>query len=145
MLVIHWRPVRTSYNPTSNNPDYPFKYELLESVSNTPHLTQCVEPWRKHTVSKCHQITSHTHHLTFLLNYLLCFVHNNMYCMRFLNNEMSISWETGVAQRISRFCHSSLQMNAMSVHKLALTANEKNRHSYRGNGGKGKNGTHCSS
>ncbi len=58
---------------------------------------------------------------------------------------MSISGQTGVVQRIPRFCHSSLQMNAVSVHTLAVTANEKNRHSSRGNRGKGKNGIHCSS
>lgn len=37
----------------------------------------------------------------------------------------------GVVQHISRFCHSSLQINAMSMHTLAVTANEKNRRSYR--------------
>lgn len=40
----------------------------------------------------------------------------------------------------SKYAHSAvpvLQMNAMSVRTLAVTANEKNRHSYRGNSEKG--------
>lgn len=56
--------------------------------------------------------------------------------MCFLDNGMSFSGRMGAVQHISRFCHSSLEMNAMSMQTLGVTANEKHRRSY-SSGGEG--------